>query len=509
MLSSFSRPHFFPGQMLDYRDFNRLAVQGEKNAALFSSQLLSGGGILLQSLKEFEIRLGTDLKVIVQPGMALLPNGEVLVLDSALVVDLQNYLPFSGSQMVTIGITHKTVAVDPYTDPEDPSIQGFRTQKQEPELLVCQNAMPVNTLELFRVSLQAQTRTLRLETIPEAWELETLQGSTSGEAVIDTRFRKPIVPLTFAPLDFPALVRHRQALYAMEDAHRRLKKIFLIDDAFDTQAYLTLLHAEILAVPFQPLKVAFLVSEFAEKLALFLESISRKCSEDQPNFDRAGFLALSEKLGEARVRHAIPRSLPFETLLQLGAQLEAFTVFGEQRFTLVNAVEEALSDLSDRAIGFPEKTTFAGHVFRRVDYLNATDRSRVTYQTSQSQVRKLQTRYASGDQVSRTGMFVRDGKITLDLQIAEIDSPVVVWFPQYIRRKSAKLEYEINGRTLFSEASVETGVDNAWKNRGLIIQPEALVPQGNRLTIQIKETDLDYGFFEAAVYQPVQSGGKE
>jgi hypothetical protein len=214
---------------------------------------------------------------------------------------------------------------------------------------------------------------------------------------------------------------------------------------------------------------------------------------------------LSATLDEARVRHALPRALPFENLVRLSDRLEAFTRFAEQRFTLMNAVEEALLDLRDRAVGFPEKTTFAGHLFERVDYLSAVDKDRVAYQATQSQVRKLQTRYRSGDSVTRTGVFVRDGKISLDFNVPQPETAIVIWFPQYVRRKGAKLEYRINGKTLLVESSAEADSDNLWKNRGLIIQPEALVPQGNRLTIRVDEADLDYGFFEAAVYQPVGS----
>src|SRR5690606_31382223 len=116
------------------------------------------------------------------------------------------------------------------------------------------------------------------------------------EAVIDRRFRRSIVPLTYVPVAFPELLQLRQAFYSMDDAIRRLKKVFLIEDRFGSEILLLQLHAESLSVPYQPLKMAFLVAEFAKKLSLFLESISRKCPEQQANFDRSLYLEMIELL---------------------------------------------------------------------------------------------------------------------------------------------------------------------------------------------------------------------
>lgn len=509
MLTSLSRPHFFPGQLLDYRDFNRLSEQGDKVSSLLGSRLLHGGGILLQALREFAIETRDNLTIVIKPGMGVLPNGEMLVLNEDRALDLATYRATDNCRLI-VGIQHQSIAEDPYTDDEDPSIQGFRTQSRVAQVVVVAGSLPEGALELFRVVLSTDSRSVRTATLTENWSDQAISPSGS-EAILDLRFRKSIVPLTFAPLDFPGLVGMRRTLYGMEEAHRRIQKIFLIEDGFGCRLYLSQLHAEVLSVPYQPLKVAFLVAEFADKLALFLESVARKCPTGQPNFNREIYLELSRILDEARVRHALPRALPFDLISRLGERMEAFTRFAEQRFTLLNAVEEALLDLKDRGVDFPDQTTFAGHLFRRVDYLVSTDKERVTFQSTQSQVRKLQARYRSGDQVTRTGVFLRDGKITLDFAVPQTDSPVVIWFPQYLRRKGARLEYGINGKTLLTENSAESDADNLWKNRGLIIQPEALVPQGNRLTIRVEEADLDYGFFEAAIYQPVSdlAGGMQ
>lgn len=262
-------------------------------------------------------------------------------------------------------------------------------------------------------------------------------------------------------------------------------------------------------MPYQPLKAAFLTAEFADRLALFLESISRKVSVGQSNFHSEMYLEMAGMLDESRVRHALPRELPFDRLLAIASKLEAFTCFAEERFTLMNVVEEALVDLQDRHDAFPEKTTFAGHVFLRVDRVMAGEDDRVEYKASGKQMRKLQANYLSGDRITRTGVFVRDGEITLDIKVPNTESAAIVVFPQYVRRRSAAIEYRVNGKKLRSEASVEMPVENLWRNRALILPPETLVSQGNQVTLHLDKAELDYGFFEATVYQAAMTGGAQ
>ncbi len=507
MLNKTIRPHFFPGQLVDYRDFNRLAGLTKESTSLLNAQILRGGGILLQSSEEFQIELGRELTVIVKPGMALLPNGELLTLNEERALNLTAYRPTNGQQRLIVGLEHETVAVDPYVDPEDPSIQGFRSQTEQVQLVVASEHLPVGALELFRVTLEAGTRSLRFPTTSEEWSVEELPA-TETESVVDTRFRRRLLPLTFAPIDFPELLQLRRAFYAMENAVRRLKRLFLIEDRHGTDFFLAQLHAESLAVPLQPLKAAFLTAEFADRLALFLEAIARKVSVGQSNFQSEIYLEIAGLLDQSRVRHALPRELPFERLLTLASKLEAFTCFAEERFTLMNVVEEALLDLQDRHDAFPEKTTFAGHVFQRVDRVLAGEADRVEFKASFKQMRKLQANYLSGERVTRTGVFVRDGDITLNIKVPNTESAAIVVFPQYARRKTAAMEYLVNGKKIRNEASVEMPVENLWRNRALILPPETLVSQGNQVTLHLGKTELDYGFFEAAVYQATANGGE-
>jgi hypothetical protein len=87
MLEQIERPNFFPGQLIDYRDFNRLASHSGGLLQLLCKHLYPRGGVLLGALEEFALEPGTGLGVRIAPGMALLPDGKALLLNQSLLVD--------------------------------------------------------------------------------------------------------------------------------------------------------------------------------------------------------------------------------------------------------------------------------------------------------------------------------------------------------------------------------------------------------------------------------------
>jgi hypothetical protein len=506
MLETSKRPHFFPGQLLDYRDFNRLARQAEDTHRLFTSALLRGGGILLQSLQEFKVQLAGDLRVVIEPGLALLENGSTLILPTALAVDLKPYLPANGTCPLFVGLQNKTMATDPYTDPEDSAIQGFLTETEQPDLVVSRGTLAPGVIELFRTSLNSQKVQLRFASVAEDWR-DTIPETDETVAVIDLSHRKHLVPLTYAPLDKREQTTLRCALYRIEDNHYQCQRLFLIEDKQATRHYLSQLHAELLSVPFQPLKMAFLVTEFAENLSLYLEKVHRKCLSDSKSFHQESFQQMEQTLSEMRVRHAVPRELPFEALMRLGQCFDAFIEFAQGNYTLANRVEESLQDILNLPLPLSSEHVFGGHAFVRTDMVKALERERTTFHSTHSQARKVAAKYLDGETVERTGVFLKEGTVSIDFDIAHVDKPAVLILPFYQRRMSPDIEFFINGKPLVRDKAEALADHNIWQNRGFVIQADSLIPQRNRLTIEIHQPDLDFGFFELAVYQAKSVGG--
>ena len=56
-LVAMSRPNFFPGQLVDYRDFNRLSQQADKTVSILCQYLFKGGGIVVDALEELGVEL--------------------------------------------------------------------------------------------------------------------------------------------------------------------------------------------------------------------------------------------------------------------------------------------------------------------------------------------------------------------------------------------------------------------------------------------------------------------
>jgi hypothetical protein len=64
------------------------------------------------------------------------------------------------------------------------------------------------------------------------------------------------------------------------------------------------------------------------------------------------------------------------------------------------------------------------------------------------------------------------------------------------------VHYEVNGQLIGTESWEDSDLSNAWINKGLVIPAEKLTSQGNTLRIRLDRSDLDFGFFEVAVFQP-------
>src|SRR3954466_16211258 len=97
-----SRPNFFPGQWIDYRDLNRLADHPDQMMSVLNRSVFTGGGILLNALEEFSIAPQEGLTVRIRSGISLLPNGQLLTLTENFLLNLKSYVPKSGSSTLLV-----------------------------------------------------------------------------------------------------------------------------------------------------------------------------------------------------------------------------------------------------------------------------------------------------------------------------------------------------------------------------------------------------------------------
>ncbi len=495
-----SRPNFFPGQLIDYKDLNRLAAQADKVSALLCRYLFESGGIIVRAFEEFEVSSLKTLTLLVKPGIALLPNGQPVVLSKETVVDLSPYRKGKESRKIVVAVKNVLQGTDRYTDREDASISGYRTEALDAQIVIGTSASSDDGIELFRVTLAPDTESLRMATIQEEWKTELDAG------VIDLRHRNTIVPQTFAPMRSEESLKVRQALYGIERAHSKMERIYLVDDPFTTVQYLTQLHAEMLARPFQPLKMAFLMSEFADKLSKYLDKLSSRLGAQRSNFDRETLLKAVALLDGLKEKQVLPRAQSWKVLPEVAELLMQFVDFAERKFSLVNTVEEALIDLRNRYCSMENKIVLGGHLFEQVDKLVVDDEDRVEIKAPTSFSRMLSTRFQNGDALTLKGKFIKEGMLTLKLQVPHPDRPIVLILHQYVRRAGSILHYEINGRHLITDQFDMQGempeLSNHWMNRGIVVPAEQLVPQENTLRIRVQKSDLDFGFFDISVYQP-------
>lgn len=490
-----SRPNFFPGQLIDWKDFNRLASQADRVSALLCRHLFDGGGIIVNAMEEFRIEPLKGLACLVKPGLALLPSGYPVVLSGDTVVDLAPYRK-GAAQTLIVNLKASIEGRDRYTDRQDASISGYLTESIESQVVITAGTKLAEGVELFRVNLDSSSEELRLPTVSEEWAPQL------GSGVVDLRHRQRIVPQTYAPVPFSALLPLRGSLYSIEQAHKRLQRLYLCEDPYGTTGFLLALHAEVLSLPFQPLKTAFLASEFADKLSLYLEKLMQHTSRGENEIDQSTLLKLVRLLEEQKVKAVLPSVPSLEFLNETARELMGLVAFGEKNFRLVHILEEALREAENREYRFEDQTLFAGHLFERVDRVSASEPDRFQVRTSRAFQRELATRYANGDSMALTGTFIRDGGVEIPFQIKSENSPAVCILRQYVRRAGTVVHYEVNGQLILSESWADSDQSNVWKNKGIVIPAEKLTSQGNVLRIKLERSDLDFGFFEVAVYQP-------
>lgn len=490
-----SRPNFFPGQMIDWKDFNRLASQADKVSALLCRHVFQGGGIIVNALDEFRIEPLKGLAVIVKPGLAMLPSGYPVILSKDCVVDLSEYRK-GDSQVLVVSLKSSVEGKDKYVDKQDGSISGYLTESIESAIVVSSGQPVADGVELFRVTLESDLDSLRMPSVSEEWSAVLESG------VVDLRSRKRIVPQTYAPLTFNDLLSLRESLYAIEQAHKRLQRLYLCEDPFATATFLSALHAEALSLPFQPLKVAFLAAEFADKLSLFLEKLVQHASRGDNEIDQTALMALVRLLESQKIKAVLPKTPDLSFLNETAKALMGLVEFGEKNFRLVHIIEEALRETENREFQFGNEALLAGHVFSRTDLVKADQEDRYQTKTTRGFQRSLTTRYANGDQMTLTGKFIRDGVVEIPIEIKDENSPAVCILRQYVRRAGTVVHYEVNGQLIGTESWEDSDLSNAWRNKGLVIPAEKLTSQGNTLRIRLDRSDLDFGFFEVAVFQP-------
>lgn len=491
-----ARPNFFPGQMVDYRDFNRLASYPQTAVRDMLKSLFPGGGILFDVRDQFALKPIEGLRLCVQSGTAVLPTGEVAEMTEDSILDLSR---FNGAGLVYVTIGNERVARDNFIDPEDTSISGFLSEAVLSNLQASTELPAAGRIEICRVTLSASNRVLTTEASNQREEA----------AHLDVSHRKFLLPQS-AP-DFSELSTMQTVLRSLDDSLRKLGKIFLIQEGSAHAAHLlSSLHAEVLALPQQPMKMGFLMSEFSRKLALFLETLDRQLPLSRDDLDRPRLL---QTLGSLEMLHPFEpfrMASALERLTQVSASMSNIVRYAEERFSLFTVVEEAILALRDQALRVDAELPLAGQVFKKVDSIDCQmamgTGGRVRFQSKEVQVRRMQARYANGDAFDAQGAFFRNGGIEIEFEVPKTDRPVVILIRHYVRRAQALVHYDVNGKTLVSESWEELRHVNQWMNRGLVVPSDRLVPGLNRLSLRVEKTDLDFGFFDMHVFQPGDLG---
>jgi hypothetical protein len=499
VINNIERPHFFPGQVIDYKDFNRLSSQPDALFSLLCRHLFSGGGVVIEALDEFKVTPLEDLKVRIGKGVALLPSGYPLMLSKEIVMDLTPYS--KTDNIVVVSVKNDVQGSEKYVDPEDSAIAGFKLEQFVPEVIVSRDKCPSKCIELFRTRIGPDSQGLRMAGAKEDWIRPSSQDGANVTGIIDLRYRKTLLAQTFNPLKLEELIDLREAFYQIESVHSQLERVFFVKDPYPTIQYLTQLHAEVLGHPLQPLKVAYLSSEFAEKLSMYLGILENKCAE-RDDLDRDKVLAAIEILEKFKVKEIRPREFRIKDIVFVAQKLREVLEYSSSKFNLSMTVGSAVKEIEEKLFPLNNTITLGGHVFDRVDYITAPQTDRVKTSNGEPHIRNITSKFPSGEPLSQRGIHLQKGIFTIQFQIKHLDRPVLLLSRRYIRRAGSKFRVEVNSAEIETKETFNPKLNNCWINQGFLVPSNLLIPQDNRFIVHVEESDLDFGFYDIAVYQP-------
>jgi hypothetical protein len=482
-----SRAHFFPGQPLDYKDFNRLSNQGIDLSASIMQKLFPGGGIFApDEHSSFKVLTGSKSgTLIIEPGYALSANGEFVTLTEPTVVDLSKYI----DEFVIVSIRNKEIATDFYKDPDDPRIEGPLSKAYVPEFIFTHEKVPPDAVELCRVYMSSMH--FREPTPEEMWQASEIKDEV--HSIIDTRFRKSLSHrnLAMSPFDFIAL---RSSLKEIRDAHRRIQKIYLFSDQGHLNTLLSLLEADLFLKPLPQERISFLVTSVFEEIANYYSQLLAKMERNDQCRIKAKLYELCEFIGPLCTQELYPQ---IDVLTSVGrcAQVLKDTLSTiENEYASGNYVEEYLIDQRFSYIDHIHDIAIGPYIYKKVMTIPSTKLP------SKTGIRRaIKAAYSCGRSYERVGVMCKAEDISFDFKVVDSSKSALLLTTFQQTRDDFEVEFEVNGQKV---PTIQIKSSENWVNFGIHIPQSQLSPTRNSIKISIKSVDSYFSLFDFLVYQP-------
>lgn len=499
MIQNSKRPQFFAGQLIDYKDLNRLVSYSEDTVFSITHLLFPGGGIISQALDEFSVQVESGWVVQVSAGVAILPGGQLCIAPLSFKVDLSHLKTLTREFTAIIGIRNFDQGEDYSVDPEEPSIVGFRSSKRLLETQISLDGSLSDSVEIFRIRLNSEVKELQVQPISQIWDDAQL-------GVINLHYRKKIATHGPFPEGTETAVSWRRGLYHLEKTLTQIRQRYLIDDPFQVSTFISLFHSEILHRPLQIAKVQYLLQELSTRLSLFLERMLREVPGKDANFDREGILRMIPKLEVLRKIEGDSNRFRIQEFMEVIQLLDDLSQFSLQGSDFVTRIRLAVEELKNTFFSHQKKLTFCGYTFELVDEVHPHETQRLVLRSDESQLRNVQVKYKSGDAPTFPGLFFKRGELDVPVQVKTLDRPLALLFRHYVRRPGTEIELIWNGKQVGILKFEDASQYHYWTNGELILPAGSLVMGENKLTLKIIRTENDFGFFGVSAYQPVLSG---
>lgn len=462
-------PNFFSGQIIDHEDFNRLSRYPKQLQQRVINFLIPTGGILNlgNSLRVEVIDLD---KLCVHEGVALQKNGLFISLSEKKIFNLTSLMV---GKVYYLYMSFQIVGEDPFENDEDESITGFLSE--------CENAY---------VFLSSEENS-------DAIEIARFEISPQGVEVC-SEYRNIIEPF-FRPL-FTREERKiiDEEVAKIEDSIRKLVRLSWCERDYNAFAILTLIRGELVSAFSTEAKLKTYFKELGQKLLWIFDGIReslplREVTEQLEQKLANLYLALP---GFGKVE-ALSQFLPL--LGEIARAASELVDEIESKFQVLTLLEEELRLKERSYFGFENRILLGGGVLKLIEKIHPGNRERLEVLAPAFNERVLESSFASGEKFQLPGKFISEGLFRLSFQLSVGNKPFVFVMNQYQRRNPLQVEFRLNGEKV-SEIS-NLSFEDQWFRKGIVFPKEKILNGRNLLDIEVKNCDLDFGFFESALYQ--------
>jgi hypothetical protein len=486
--SSFlGKVQFHAGERLTPEVLNSLSASANDRMQLLSQLFVGTPGVIAGYLGGLSVTIQEDvpLTLKVESGVAVNNQGEFIVLDDASLVSLKGITIQEDTLLFLEIVANEIVSV---------MDSGHKITKPIGRIVVTKNRSD-SGVEVGRVRISHKSTSIK--SVLEETGLDTPPDT------LDLRYVNRIQMPSRNTIEFENLYVIRKNLMDLNSAVTQIE--WSNEEAkriSEVKYSVLLLRAMVSESSFSRSMATFIMGQLSHSLMDVLEGLR----EDEKT--RGGHtqdfwpetLGLCGLMQEQSAREF--NVAYFKTLGLLIKSLRENVLKATIEKERVTLIKDDLDALRKVYFSYLEDHALGGVLFRlenNWDYLTLKDQAKATvqYDTQKS----LTSQFPDGTTFRGQGRFYSEGRIVLNVDIADLRGDFLLFLQIYKRRGVKEFQLAINGNTFHKESMGAADLVDKVVNIGCFIPNSFMKVGANELLLDIKRVDFDFGLMGIWMYQ--------